>query len=146
MYVNRVDSRVEFVWDSKHCDVAKHAEWYKSVVENVGDGPLSIVPYWGFQDLFTKLGVKLINCFYVRAETKRENGKEYFHYNDVKMLKSINIDKMIDSIEEGDVYIDFDARTGHNHGTKFRIAFKNIPKLYSEVIPIIEPHGVIKPV
>ena len=39
-----------------------------------------------------------------------------------------------DAIESGDVYIDFDARTGHNHGTKFRIRDKRIPDLYAESV------------
>ena len=50
------------------------------------------------------------------------------------MLKSVNMDKFIDAIEDGFVYVDFDARTGHNHGTKFRINFKDIPKVYKEVV------------
>jgi hypothetical protein len=39
----------------------------------------------------------------------------------------------VTAIEEGDVYVDFDARTGHNHGTKFRIKQNAIPKLYAEM-------------
>ena len=37
---------------------------------------------------------------------------------------------------DGKIYIDFDARSGHNHGTKFRIKYNDIPLLYktSEVI------------
>ena len=27
----------------------------------------------------------------------------------------------LDLIEAGGIYVDFDARTGHNHGTKFRL-------------------------
>ena len=53
------------------------------------------------------------------------------------MLKSVNMDKFIDAIESGFVYVDFDARTGHNHGTKFRINFKDIPKVYKEVIQVL---------
>lgn len=42
----------------------------------------------------------------------------------------------IDAIRQGKVYVDFDARTGHNHGTKFRIHYYDIPSLYknSEVV------------
>ena len=80
---------------------------------------------------------KLLNCFYVLADVKREGGKEYFHYNQVLMLKRVNMDRFIEAIESGRLYVDFDARTGHNHGTKFRIAFKDIPMLYEEVIRIL---------
>jgi len=38
---------------------------------------------------------------------------------------------------DGKIYIDFDARTGHNHGTKFRIKSKDIPMLYAETIKVV---------
>ena len=53
------------------------------------------------------------------------------------MLKSVDKTKFIDSIENGKIYIDFDARSGHNHGTKFRIKSKDIPLLYAEAIRVV---------
>ncbi|MFH1477598.1 MAG: MvaI/BcnI family restriction endonuclease [Verrucomicrobiota bacterium] len=35
-------------------------------------------------------------------------------------------------LENGNVLVDFDARTGHNHGTKFRIRQGQWANLYSE--------------
>lgn len=134
--VNRKDQRLEFVFDSSKCS-DRHNGWLESVEQRAGLGAFEIMPYWGFNDLYTKAGTKLLNCFYVLADVKRENGREYFHYNQVLMLKRVNMDKFIDAIEAGCLYVDFDARTGHNHGTKFRIAFKDIPKVYDEVIKIL---------
>lgn len=134
--VNRTEQRIEFVFDSSKCS-EKHDKWLKSVQERVGLGPFKVLPYWGFNDIYTKAGSKLLNCFYVLADVKREGGKEYFHYNKVLMLKRVNMDKFINAIEDGYLYVDFDARTGHNHGTKFRIGFKDIPRVYEEVIQII---------
>ncbi len=134
--VNRQEQRLEFIFDSSKCNI-RHSDWLKSVEERVGLGSFEILPYWGFNDLYTKAGTKLLNCFYVLADVKRENGKEFFCYNQVLMLKRVNIDKFIDAIEEGCLYIDFDARTGHNHGTKFRLSFKDLPKVYEEVIRVL---------
>lgn len=134
--VNRKEQRVEFIFDSSKCD-ERHKEWLKSVKKRIGLGAFPTIPYWGFNDLYTKAGTKLLNCFYVLADVKRESGKEYFHYNKVLMLKNVNMDNFIDAIEAGCLYVDFDARTGHNHGTKFRIGFKDIPKVYEEVVRII---------
>ena len=53
------------------------------------------------------------------------------------MLKSVDKEKFIEAIEQGVIYVDFDARTGHNHGTKFRIKSKNIPMLYEEAIKVV---------
>ena len=135
--VNRKEERVEIIFDSSKCDKSVHGEWLKLVKEKVGLGPLPILPYWGFNDLYTKIGTKLINCFFVQAETKRESGNQYFHYNNVLMLKNVDKEKFIEAIEKGVVYVDFDARTGHNHGTKFRIKSKDIPKLYKEAIKVV---------
>ena len=49
------------------------------------------------------------------------------------MLKRFDLNKFIDAIESGNVYIDFDARTGHNHGTKFRLRRESLISLYAEV-------------
>ncbi len=134
--VNREQERVEVVFDSGKC-IPRHSGWLSEVEKRVGLGPLPTTPYWGFNDLFSKVGTKLLNCFYVQAEVKREGRKEYFHYNKVLMLSRINLQSFLDCIENGKVFVDFDARTGHNHGTKMRIAYKDIPGIYGEVKVII---------
>ncbi|MDI9348830.1 MAG: MvaI/BcnI family restriction endonuclease [Candidatus Symbiobacter sp.] len=113
-----------------------HKIWQNSVMDRVGLGQLSPQPYWGFDDVFHKLGSKLHNCFYVRAQRKRENGKEYFLYSEIMMLRELAQEKFISTLESGQIYVDFDARTGHNHGTKFRISQLAIPGLYKEVMRI----------
>ena len=89
-------------------------------------------PYWGFDDIFHQAGIKLKNCFFVEVETKKVNKDLFFKYSNIKMLKGFEQKLFIKSIDEGLIYIDFDARTGHNHGTKFRIHPSNIPALYAE--------------
>lgn len=104
-----------------------------SVKKLVGLNELEPQPYWGFDDLFHKVGTKLHNCFFIRAQRKRENEVEFFHCTDILKLKGLSQDKFIQCIETGKIYVDFDARTGHNHGTKFRIHRNLIPELYQEV-------------
>ena len=138
--VNDKERKVEIIFDNAHTD-ERHNLWAKNVKDSVGHlGNFDIVPYWGFDDLFHKAGIKLKNCFYVRADVKREgkakNRKEYFLYNYVLKLSTFYQDMFIQAIRDGKIYIDFDARTGHNHGTKFRIRYSDIPSLYknSEVV------------
>lgn len=135
--INRKEERVEVIFDSNMCDISKHLNWINEVERKVGLGELSTLPYWGFNDIYTKIGTKLINCFFVQADVKRKRGTLYYHYNNVLMLKKVNKAKFIDAIEQGIIYIDFDARTGHNHGTKFRIRNNNIPCLYAEAIKVV---------
>jgi hypothetical protein len=49
------------------------------------------------------------------------------------ILQKFSLDKFISAIEAGVILIDFDARTGHNHGTKFRIRQGNWDRLYNDV-------------
>ena len=67
------------------------------------------------------------------AESKKIDGILHFHYQEIFVLKTFDSEKFINAIENGDVYIDFDARTGHNHGTKFRLKREALINLYAEV-------------
>lgn len=140
--VNDKERRVEIVFDSSITD-ERHKIWKKSVLKRVGHlNNFDIVPYWGFDDLFHKAGVKLTNCFYVQADEKTEGigrkKKNYFLYNYVLKLSQFNQEKFIEAIRAGKVYVDFDARTGHNHGTKFRIRYTDIPSLYKNAEVVLD--------
>lgn len=140
--VNDKERKVEIVFDSSLTD-KRHAEWKQSVLKRVGHlNNFDIVPYWGFDDLFHKAGVKLTNCFYVQADVKWEVEKkkkqDYFLYNYVLKLSQFDQDKFIEAIRQGKVYVDFDARTGHNHGTKFRIRYTDIPFLYKNAEVVLD--------
>jgi len=121
-----------------HTKVAKkHKEWLKSVKKRIGLGELNPQPYWGFDDLEHKVGTKLLNCFYVQAEVKKENEKEFYKYSKVTMLQKFSFDGFLRELENGNILVDFDARTGHNHGTKFRMRQNCLPNLYEKVTTII---------
>ena len=115
----------------------KHKEWLSTVKKNVCLGELNPQPYWGFADLEHKAGTKLLNCFYVQAEVRKERRKEYYCYNKVLMLQQFSFDKLLEALEKGFMLVDFDARTGHNHGTKFRLRQNHLPSLYQKVSEII---------
>jgi len=130
--VDREQQKVLISFNAKNVD-PRHAAWLKSVKERIGLGELSPQPYWGFDDLEHKAGTKLLNCFYVQARTKTERGKEYFSYEKISMLRKFSIRAFTNAIEKGYVYVDFDARTGHNHGTKFRLRQDKFPELYEDI-------------
>lgn len=115
------------------CVDLRHSQWLSSVEYNVGLGQLNPQPYWGFNDIFHKAGTKLLNCFYIQADVKLIDGKEYYHYCKVLKLEKFSLSKFLSAFEQGFLFIDFDARTGHNHGTKFRLRQKHWPDLYDDV-------------
>ena len=130
--VDRNEKKILISFDAKTVD-NRHSEWLKSVKERIGLDELDPQPYWGFNDLFHKAGTKLLNCFYVQAETKKIDGKTHFFYSDIMILQGLSLENFLESIGSGQILVDFDARTGHNHGTKFRLRQNALPALYSKV-------------
>lgn len=115
----------------------RHKEWLESVKKRVGLDELYPQPYWGFDDLEHKAGTKLLNTFYVQAAVKIKRRTEYYHYTKVMMLQKFSFEGFLKALEEGKILVDFDARTGHNHGTKFRMRQDSLPMLYEKVTVII---------
>ncbi len=134
--IDRDERKVLISFDYKSVS-PRHSDWLKSVENRIGLEQLNPQPYWGFDDLEHKAGTKLLNCFYVQAEVKKENGQEFYHYCKVMMLQKFNFKGFLSQIEKGNILVDFDARTGHNHGTKFRMRQNCFPELYEKVTIIV---------
>lgn len=135
--INTEEQKVQISFDYNSVSL-ENQNWLESVKQRRGSlDELDPQPYWGFDDLAHKAGTKLLNCFYVQAEVKKIEGKEYFKYSKVMMLKKFKFDGFLKALHDGQILIDFDARTGHNHGTKFRLKQNCLPSLYEEAIPII---------
>lgn len=136
--IDNTNRKVIISWDSSAVS-DRHTDWLKQVKENIGLKEINPQPYWGFDDLAHKAGTKLLNAFYVQAEVKKdkETKKEYYHYSKVLMLQRFNFDGFLKQLSAGNILIDFDARTGHNHGTKFRLRQNYLPELYEKVTVII---------
>ena len=130
--VDRDQQKILIAFD-KNMVSEKHQQWLSDVIIKTSGGELEQQPYWGFYDLFHKAGTKLHNCFFVEADHKIDSGKEFFKYEKIWMLSGFSLDKFIRAIELGDILVDFDARTGHNHGTKFRFRNNRLPELYDNV-------------
>jgi len=137
--VDRNESKVKFIFDSSKVNINQPEikPWLNSVRQRIGLGAFNPEPYWGFEDLRYAIGEKIKNCFYVIADSKLMDGKEYFLYKELYLLYGFSFDNFLKCIEDGVIFIDFDARTGHNHGTKFRIRQGCWNSLYSKVEKVI---------
>ncbi|HPD65732.1 MAG TPA: MvaI/BcnI family restriction endonuclease [Bacteroidia bacterium] len=134
--IDRNNRKILISFDSSKV-AEKHTDWLKQVKERVGLGQLDPQPYWGFDDLSNKAGTKLLNCFYVQGEVKKEGDIEFYRYSKVMMLQKFKFEGFLNQIEKGNILIDFDARTGHNHGTKFRMRQNCLPELYEKATIIL---------
>ena len=133
--IDRVHRKILVSFDSDAVD-SRHVAWLASVADHVGLEELDPQPYWGFDDLGHKVGTKLPNCFYVRARVKKENGREFYQYCEISVLEGCDFEGFLSCLENGMILVDFDAKTTHNHGTKFRLRQNCLPNLYSRVTVI----------
>ena len=133
--INREQEKVSISFDFGKIDI-RHSEWKNSILNLAGTGDISPKPYWTFSDIQKKLDKKLHNLMYVKADTKTVNGEEYFKYNQIEAFANPSLEKFLSLMESGFIYIDFDARTGHNHGTKFRIKPAYKEAVYNEHIKV----------
>lgn len=130
------DSRTVFIdFDYSYID-DRHNEWRMGVKSRIGTGDISPNPFWTFRDIEEKLSAKLNNLMYVRADRKTVRGAEYFKYNQIEAYVDPTLDRFLSLMEDGAIYVDFDARTGHNHGTKFRIRPSSKTDLYQQHIVV----------
>ncbi|NLK46839.1 MAG: MvaI/BcnI restriction endonuclease family protein [Treponema sp.] len=134
--INRTEKKILISFDASKVS-EKHSTWLNDVKRKIGLKELTPQPYWGFDDLEHIAGTKLLNCFYVQADVKKEKGNEFYHFNKVTMLQTFSFDNFLNELELGNILVDFDARTGHNHGTKFRLRQNCLPKLYKKTTEII---------
>lgn len=133
------DERISLSFNAAHVK-PEHEEWLDDVERRVGNlSDLDPRPYWGLADLTAALSSKLNNAFFVVADNKRVNGHEFFRFGEVHMLSGFSITGYLDLLRQGTAYVDFDARTGHNHGTKFRVRPTNLPSLYGSN-DLVVPH------
>lgn len=115
------DEEVIFISFNYQMIDSRHAEWRRYIKHGIGTDDINPNPYWTFSDISKKLSTKLNNLIYVKAETKCAYGEEYFKYNEIEAYVDPTLEQFLNLVEAGAIYVDFDARTGHNHGTKFRI-------------------------
>lgn len=138
---NDVDQKIEIAFNASEA-IPKHKQWLDDIRSKVGNtNDFKVRPYWGYDDLYCLARSKIVSTFFVLCKHKKESGDEYFKYEEFFELTNLSQDKFIDCFRDGTVAVDFDARTGHNHGTKFRIHRNHFTKLFENVsqIPIQIP-------
>lgn len=131
--VNSTKRQVELFFDHSMVDLSTHGEWYSEVIAKNGTNELKIIPYWTFDELNQKCVGKIRNTIFVLADSRKNNGQEEFKYRKILLLEDFTFNNLLRGIIDGKIYIDFDARTGHNHGTKFRLKSQNWPIFFSKV-------------
>jgi hypothetical protein len=112
----------------------------KITVTNINDN--SINPYWEYNTILGAMGAKLRRLILVHGKVNKL--KRQVIYESAVAYWDLNLMGISKAIEEGLIYIDFDARTTQgrgtslrNHGTKFRIHINDIGAIYENNQPIV---------
>ena len=113
----------------------RHNTWKKRVVKYHGRKE-NIIAFWNFDELQRKCIGKIRNTIFIIADSRTINNQEEFKYERIKILEDFAFNNLLRGLINGTIFVDFDARTGHNHGTKFRIRQNNWPVLFSKITEI----------
>lgn len=132
--VNSVKRTVDIIYNPIKTD-ERHKIWMNEVIKYHGNDE-KIIASWNFDDLQMKCVGKIRNTIYVIADSRTVNGQEEFKYEKIELLEDFAFNNFLRGLINGNIFVDFDARTGHNHGTKFRIKQNNWPVLFSKVTEI----------
>lgn len=129
--VESVKRTVDIVFNPDKADV-RHKDWLKKVIDYQGKKE-EIIASWSFDDLQTKCVGKIRNTIYVIADARITDKQEEFKYEKIELLEDFAFNNFLRGLINGKILVDFDARTGHNHGTKFRIKQNNWEVLFSKI-------------
>lgn len=129
--VNSVKRTVDIVFNPAKTD-KRHKDWLEKVVKFHGKEE-KLIASWSFDDLHKKCIGKIRNTIYIQADSRIIAGQEQFKYVKIELLEDFAFNNFLRGLISGNILVDFDARTGHNHGTKFRIKQNNWSVLFSKV-------------
>ncbi|EKN5164302.1 MvaI/BcnI family restriction endonuclease, partial [Yersinia enterocolitica] len=85
-----------------------------------------------------KIKTKLDNTVFVLCNTRIDpiTKIKQFYYDDVFILSEFRMYNLVNLLNNGGLYLDFDARTRHNHGTKIRVKKDNLVDLFEHHIQL----------
>ena len=95
--------------------------------------------YYTFEDLKEIIEKKCRYIAYIKAQSRKENGKEFFKFNKAVLLSGLTFEKFIDCVKNGLIVYDIMLgvyRSGvmkgkpHDHGSGFRVTKPNLKKVF----------------
>jgi hypothetical protein len=129
--VESVKRTIDIVYNPAYTS-ERHSEWKQRVIDYHGTDE-KVIAHWTFDELQAKCIGKIRNTIYVVADSRKVDNQEEFRYEKIELLEDFAFNNLLRGLISGNILIDFDARTGHNHGTKFRIKQNSWPILFSKI-------------
>lgn len=138
--VIRLDAnRINFIFDPRK--VARttrdrtniynnYGEWVDDVLNRKPNYKEVFPVYWDRTYIESEIVNKLNNTLFVTCKTRRSDGIREYRYQSAVLLSGFNTNKLEELFRNHSLFVDFDARTKHNHGTKFRVKVDHLPLLF----------------
>lgn len=143
MTVVCTDEKIGFVFNpekvnketaDRTANYATYGEWLNDVDARHILHHKTIFPiYYALEDVQKVFVEKLNHTLLAMRKTKTDaNGIKYHWFEEAYLMKEVRTDMIVPLIQEGSMALDFDARTRHNHGTKFRIKKSAAHRLFTD--------------
>lgn len=131
--------RIEFIFDPEQVkctekDVSSSFLTYGDWLSDVESRALhytDVLPvFWERKDFEAYCLTKLNQTLMCTLKTRKIGGVDHFKVVDAIIMSGFLSERLERLFDGGFVAIDFDARTGHNHGTKLRVQKDKIGELF----------------
>jgi hypothetical protein len=143
--VKLTDENIEFVFDKTKINFsakdrtgiyANYGDWL-TCVEARSLHYSDVLPvFWSRAYIEAEIKAKLDNTLLCLVKSKLIGGVKHFQYTSARLFSGFDPSKLDVLFNEHALYVDFDARTNHNHGTKFRVDLKSIGRLFDNTVEI----------
>lgn len=113
-----------------------YGDWFKSLQFRTPHYSQVIPVTYDMEILSAKIKNKLENTVFVLCQTENNPtlGIKRFFYDEAFILSGFKMNNLVNLLNNGGLYLDFDARTRHNHGTKIRVKKENLIDLFERHI------------
>lgn len=139
------ENELEFIFNPDHVQTQKEdkSRAYSTYGEWLSDLEHRPIHYsevfpvkYNMEDLSRKIKSKLDNTVFVLCKTKKcsNTGEKLFYYDEAYILNGFKQYNLVNLLNSGGLYLDFDARTRHNHGTKIRVKTDRLHELFENSI------------
>ncbi|MCE9911126.1 MvaI/BcnI family restriction endonuclease [Hafnia paralvei] len=141
------EEKLEFMFEPSMVKIEKkdmsgayntYGEWLNSL-NNRSPHYSKVMPVtYDIPMLSKKIKTKLDNTVFVLCNTRIDpiTKIKQFYYDDVFILSEFRMYNLVNLLNNGGLYLDFDARTRHNHGTKIRVKKDNLVDLFEHHIQL----------
>jgi hypothetical protein len=112
---------------------ADYGAWADDIELRATSHYKNVFPIWyDLRDVEKAFIDKLSHTLLAFYKSKTENSIKFYQYNEAFLMKDVITSEIVRMITDGAMAIDFDARTRHNHGTKFRVKRSEIHRLFTQ--------------